>query len=134
MSEEMVAAEKLARSIIEQAAEAVVVCDGQGKIIRFSNTASRICGRDPTFKRFDEIFDLKRSSGDETISPVFAALQGSTLLRDEVRFEREDGKVFYLLLNSGPLLGADERIIGCVVTLADISELKLAEEILREAR
>ena len=133
MSEEMVAAEKLARSIIEQAAEAVVVCDGQGKIIRFSNTASRICGRDPTFKRFDEIFHLKRSSGDEKVSPVFAALQGSTLLRDEVRFEREDGKVFYLLLNSGPLRGADDRIIGCVVTLADISELKLAEEVLREA-
>ncbi|HWQ19283.1 MAG TPA: response regulator [Methanotrichaceae archaeon] len=132
-NEEMVAAEKLARSIIEQAAEAVVVCDDQGKIIRFSNMASRICGRDPTFKHFDEVFDLERSSADEKISPVSAALQGSILLRDEVRFEREDGKVFYLLLNSGPLRGADDRIVGCVVTLADISDLKLAEEILRES-
>lgn len=136
-SEEMVAAERLARSIIEQAAEGIIVCDSYGKVIRFSNTAARICGLDLMFKSFDDIFDLRRSiEGEvgERVLPVFAALQGNTLLRMETIFERSDGRQFYLLLNAGPLKDSGDRIIGCVITLSDISECKRAEANLRAAR
>ncbi len=136
-SEEMVAAERLARSIIEQAAEGIVVCDSYGKVIRFSNTAASICGQDLLFKNFDEIFDLRLSkdgAAGERILPVSASLQGNTLLRQETIFERSDGRFFYLLLNAGPLKNAGDQIIGCVITLSDISECKRVEANLRLAR
>jgi PAS domain-containing protein len=60
-NEEIVAAGRLARSIIEQAAEGIVVCDTSGKITHFSNTITRICECDPTFHRFEDIMDLQFS-------------------------------------------------------------------------
>jgi len=136
-SEELVAAEKLARSIIEQAAEAIIVCDENGRITRFSNAAPRICEHNPTFKHFDDVFNLSLTSvedEDKKISPISAALQGSTLLHVEAKFERNDGQLFYLLLNAGPLKNAEERIIGCVVTLTDITDRKQMEEELKKAK
>lgn len=55
-NEEIVAAEKLARSILEQAAEAIVVCDEGGRIIRASRMAHRLCDKNPIFQPFDAVF------------------------------------------------------------------------------
>jgi PAS domain S-box-containing protein len=46
-NEEILASEKLARSILDNAAEAVVVCDSSGRIIRASNIARDLCDQDP---------------------------------------------------------------------------------------
>jgi PAS domain S-box-containing protein len=131
--DEIVAAEKLARSIIEQATEAVVVCDESGKIIRFSKAVSRILGFDPAFQSFEDIFDL-RLPIVKKLSPVSAALRGEFLLQVEASFERRDGMLFHLFLNAGPLKSANGKIIGCVVTLADITERKRIEEALLKAK
>lgn len=129
--EEIVAAEKLARSIIEQATEAVVVCDRDGKIIRFSNAVSRTLGFDPSLQGFEDLFDLQLPSGLK-LSPVSTALRGEILLGVEVGFKRDDGRMFHLLLNAGPLKSSVDKIIGCVVTLSDITDRKQMEETLRE--
>ena len=125
--EDIVAAEKLARSIIEQATDAVMVCNDNGKIIRFSNAVTRILGCDPSLQRFEDLFDLCLPIGKK-ISPVSAALQGEVLMQVDSSFERGDGELFHLLLNAGPLKSDDGRIIGCVITLTDITERKRAEE------
>ncbi|MDD1759339.1 MAG: PAS domain S-box protein, partial [Methanothrix sp.] len=130
--EEIVAAEKLARSIIEQTTEAVVVCDKDGKITRFSNAASKIVGCDPTLKSFEVLFDLQHPIAKK-LSPVSAALRGEVLLQVEASFKRSDSTLLHLLLNAGPLTSEDGKIIGCVVTLTDITALKKAEEALRDS-
>ena len=130
-NEEIVAAERLARSIIEQAAETIIVCDTSGRIIRFSNAMPRLCGCDPTFQRFEDLINLRFSEGADagkSILPVSSALKGSTILGVEATFELEDCQKFHLLLNSGPLKNDDGEIIGCVVTLTDITERKRMEE------
>ena len=134
--DEIIAAERLARSIIEQATEAIVVCDERGRIIRLSRSVSDIAGLDTSFERCDDIFDLRSTTGESAgarFSPSAMALQGQVLLRVEARFERRDGRLFYLLVNAGPLKSAEGRIIGCVVSLTDITELKHAEEELHKA-
>lgn len=136
LKDEIVAAERLARSIIEQATEAIVVCDENGRIIRLSRSVSDIAGLDTSFERCGDIFDLRSTTGDSAgarFSPSALALNGQVLLRVEARFERRDGKLFYLLVNAGPLKSADGKIIGCVVSLTDITELKMAEEELQKA-
>jgi PAS domain S-box-containing protein len=130
--EEIVAAEKLARSIIEQATEAIAVCDESRKIIRFSNALSKILDQNPSLQRFEDLFDMRLPTGNK-LSPVSAALQGEVLQQVEASLERSDGMLFHLLLNAGPLKSADGRIMGCVVTLTDITERKRTEEELRKS-
>lgn len=135
-NEEIVAAERLARSIIEQTTEAIVVCNDKGRIIRLSRSVSDIAGLDTSFESCDDIFDLRSMTGENAgarFYPSSLAMQGQVLLRVEARFERRDGKLFYLLVNAGPLKSADGKIIGSVVSLTDITELKMAEEELQKA-
>jgi PAS domain S-box-containing protein len=131
--EEMIAAERLARSIIEQAAEAIVVCDDSGRIIRASDVATLICGCDPILQPFEELFDLRLPNG-ELLTPVLVALQGNVLLKYEASLKCCNGVLFQLLVNAGPLKGARDEIIGCVITLSDITERKQMEDELRLAR
>jgi len=62
---EIIAAEQLTRSILEQASEAMVVCDGEGQIIRANRKAHELCGRNPILHQFDEAFSLYRHVTDE---------------------------------------------------------------------
>jgi PAS domain S-box-containing protein len=129
-NEEIVAAERLARSIIEQAAEGIVVCDTSGRITHFSSAIPRICKCDPIFHRFEDLMDLRFSDGanaGESILPVSSALNGSTILGMEAILELKDFLNLHLLLNSGPLKNDNGEIIGCVVTLTDITERKRME-------
>lgn len=130
--DELAAAERLARSIIEQATEAIVVCDDSGRIVRASDVAALICGRDPSYQSFEESFDLRQSNG-ELLCPVRTALEGRIMLKSEARL-RCSGKLFQLLVSAGPLRDSREEIIGCVVTLFDITEQKEMEDELRKAR
>ncbi|NKE73324.1 PAS domain-containing sensor histidine kinase [Candidatus Manganitrophus noduliformans] len=142
-NEEIVAAEKLARSILEQAAEAIVVCDEGGRIIRASRMAHRLCDKNPIFQPFDAVFPLYLSpKGSAVISEapggdqgrpfsIASVLKGEAIQGVEARFEKEDGERFDLLVSAGVLFGAGSRRIGCVVTLTNISERKRAEEELK---
>ncbi|WDT74815.1 MAG: ATP-binding protein [Candidatus Manganitrophus sp.] len=142
-NEEIVAAEKLARSILEQAAEAIVVCDEGGRIIRASRMAHRLCDKNPIFQPFDAVFPLYLvPKGSAVISDapggdqgrpfsIASVLKGEAIQGVEARFEKEDGERFNLLVSAGVLFGAGSRRIGCVVTLTNISERKRAEEELK---
>ncbi|MBI3803205.1 MAG: PAS domain-containing sensor histidine kinase [Nitrospirae bacterium] len=141
-NEEIVAAEKLARSILDQAAEAIVVCDEGGRIIRASRMAHGLCDRNPMLQRFDTIFPLRLISDENgTLSEesdakgqpfsISSVLEGEEIQGVEARFTREDGETFNLLVSAGRLFGAGSRKIGCVVSLTNISERKRAEELLK---
>ena len=54
-NEEIVAAEKLARSILEQAAEAILVVDPDGRISRASRAAEQLAGAPVVQRHFDEV-------------------------------------------------------------------------------
>ncbi len=86
----------------------------------------------PVQKSFEEVFDLRLTDG-EPLSPVSVALHGEVLLRSEASLHCSNGKQFQLLLNAGPLKSADGKIIGCVVTLTDITELKQGEIALQKS-
>jgi PAS domain S-box-containing protein len=125
-NEEIVASERLARSIIEQAGEAILVCDEGGRVIRASRLTHQLCGGNPLLKTFDELFQL-RITETECLFSVLTPLHGGCFESVEVELKRGDGQVLHLLLNATPLMNDLNRIIGRVVSLTDITERKKAE-------
>ena len=123
--EEIVAAERLSRYILEQSLEGVAVCVN-GRILFASRRLHEICGRNPLLQPFDSLFPL-RMSESEPFS-VEIPQSGQVVKGAEVGYQNPDGKSYSLILNAGPLYGDDHRILGSLVSLTDISERKLAEE------
>ena len=129
-NDEIMAAGMLANSIIEQAGEAIVVCDEDGMIIRASRTAHQLCSINPLLTPFDVLVPLQRIATGSFFSVIPLMKSGETE-NSEVVFKRNDNQIFNLLLNATPLSNIENRIIGCVVTLIDISERKKADEQIR---
>jgi PAS domain S-box-containing protein len=119
--EHIVAEERLARLILEQAAEAIVVCDEQGRVIRASQAAQRLCDGSPLQRQYAEAFPLRTADAAAPFS-IDPVLRGDTLRNVDVALDRQ-GQRFDLILSAGPLLSGPD-ILGCVVTLTDITQRK----------
>jgi PAS domain S-box-containing protein len=141
--EEMIAFDKLARSILEQAVDVLVVCDENGLIIQASQAAHELSGFNVLYRSFEKAFPLTFKDGTtlscsvDSDSPgtfsVPVCLKGHTVQNLEAQLHRPDGKTFDLLLSAGPLHDSQHRVLGCLFTLNDISERKRAEDALRQS-
>lgn len=123
-NEAIVAAEKLARSILEQAAEAIVVCDEKGQIMRASAAAYGLCSENPLGQPFACAFPLQQADG-----PLFSLAElvdTGNRSRIEAKLNR-NGEVLDLLVSIGPLLGSHRVRLGSVIALIDITERKRTE-------
>ena len=141
--EEMIAFEKLARSILEQAVDVLVVCDQSGVIVQASQAAHELSGFNVLHRTFEEAFPLTFKDGTtlscsvDSHSPgtfsVPTCLKGHTVQNLEAQLHRSDGRQFDVLLSAGPLCDSQQRVLGCLLTLNDISDRTLAEEALRQS-
>jgi PAS domain S-box-containing protein len=143
---EIVASERLATSILEQAVEAIIVCDQNGKIIRANQAAQQFCGQNPLFQQFDVAFPLECNhcgilqiieesclfTNSQVINQqdflLASLLEGQCYQGVEVLLSREDGRESNLILGASPLLNSENKIIGSVITLTNITERKQVEE------
>ena len=128
--EEIVAGERLAASIFDQVAEAIVVCDQHGLILRASQAAHRLCNDNPLLRPFASVFPLAAPDGESAPSPdelLARALKGHVVSGLELEFVR-NGSRRSLLVSAAPLFSAQRRTVGCVIAMTDISERKQVEE------
>ncbi|MGB5733272.1 MAG: PAS domain S-box protein, partial [Thiohalocapsa sp.] len=126
----VVAAEKLARAILEQAAEAIVVCDPDGQIIRVSDVAQSLCVQSPVGEPFDGVFSL-RQVDNQSLTFLEMTQQGQ---RQQLEASVDcNGRERNLLVSVGPLRGAAGDVLGSVVTLTDITGRRQAEDALRQS-
>ena len=128
-NEQIVAAERLARSILDNAVEAILVCDGAGRVQRANKAAREMCG-DVLLGRFPEVVSLETRDGGD---PVAAALLGEVVRGVEARLSATGCGPRDVLVSAGPLFGSERAGGGCVVTLVDITERKRVLEALRES-
>ncbi len=121
-------AERQSTIILDQAAEAIVVCDRDGRIIRTSRVAQESCDGRTIGLAFEAVFSL-RTRADEPfwLAPILAGetLRGVSVTR-QVR-----AKQSAMILNAGPLFDGAE-IVGCVVTLTDVTDRKRADDALAQ--
>ena len=131
----ILAEEELSRAIFAQAEQTIIVCDEQGVIIRASQAAKTICGANPLLKSFQQTFPLcltsgEKAGGDFSLSEV---LGGKVFHGVEVTYSPK-GEALHLLLSAGPLVSKKAGLLGCMVTLTDISQRKQAEESLHRSQ
>jgi hypothetical protein len=89
-----------------------------------------LCGDDPKFQIFENLIDLRFSAGKDagkSIFPVSLALKGSAINGMETTFELKNRQKLDLLLNSVSLKNTSGEIIGCLITLVDITKRKQEE-------
>lgn len=135
-NEEVLAAARLANSILEQAAEIIVVCDPSGAIIQASRKADEFWGKSVLGHSFGEVFPfagINQSEVKDSADLLKGCLAGKPIRAVEVNLRRSGGDNVHMLMSAGPLYDRSGSSIGCVVTLSDISELKEAEEALRDS-
>ncbi|MGB8991265.1 MAG: PAS domain S-box protein [Desulfobaccales bacterium] len=130
----ILAEEELSRAFFAQTEQAVIVCDVNGIIIRASEVAKTICGGNPILKSFEDTFPLCLDGGEVAGGFSLARVLAGEVFRGVEFTYPKPGETRSLLLNAGPLIRKGAGIIGCMVTLTDISERKRAEESLRRSQ
>ena len=135
-NEEFLASDELTRAILDQSAEVVFVCDQNGQIIRASQVAYRFFASKILHQHFDAVCRLAITSPLPFQRQSFSAssvLTGKIFRTLEVIHERNDGQVFHFLLNARPLLHKQEKVLGCVILLTDITKRRKMEENQRQS-
>lgn len=135
-NQEMLAAGKLARLIMEQATEIVAICDTQGRILQASQALEQLCGANPLFQSFDSVLPLDLDMPGHDVPPrrfsVADLFEGHSFRGVEVRYQQPEGDARHFLLSAGPVL-LEGSSAGCVINLFDIEERKRVEESLRRS-
>jgi signal transduction histidine kinase len=125
----------LLETILGQAADAITVCDDEGRFT-FANAAARSMAlRDPEDTTLDmtpEVWGVAHYPDGSRIPreewSIARALRGETTVGREARMVRPDGSHYDVLISAAPLNNADGRLVGAVAGLLDITGYKQAQE------
>ncbi|MFP4388148.1 MAG: sensor histidine kinase [Desulfococcaceae bacterium] len=137
----LLAEERLSRSIIEQSAEAIVVCDDRGVVIRASRIVLERLDSRCLGARFDDVFRIRLPPEDTAANPeadappfsIDAVLAGGRIHSLEASIGTDGASKRHFLLSAAPLRDETGRTIGGIVNLADITEKIRLERRLRES-
>lgn len=137
--EQTLAAERLARLILEQAGEAIIVCDATGRIIRTSQAVNQLWDGNLLFKPFESLRPLYLTSvpgqsSDRIPFSIQSVLDGTTYQGTEVELEHPNGQVLSLVLNARPLADQFNHFTGAVLILTNITQRKQAELALKASQ
>ena len=127
-NEETLAAERLASSILDQAAEAMIVCDPHGMVVRASRAAREIAADRALRQHVFAAFPLRGLPGAESDRhPASRALAGEIALSVEMMLEVPGRPPLPVICTAAPLLDERNETAGCVMSLTDITRQKRAE-------
>jgi PAS domain S-box-containing protein len=134
-AEQIAAAERFARSVLEQATDAILVLGPDGRITQASAVAEELAEQPPIGRTFSAAFPLEAQSPDQAGTLArFSAESLDRLLAArpfhgvEVKLRNERLAKRSFLLSAGPLVDETKACVGSIVTLTDITERKHAEE------
>jgi two-component sensor histidine kinase/PAS domain-containing protein len=133
-AEEIAAAERFARSILEQATNAILVLGPDGCITHASSIAEDLAEHSPVGSSFSQAYPLTTNTAEAGPKDRFSGKNLDRLLATtafqgmEVTLSNERLAERTFLLSAGPLLDEKKLSVGSIVTLTEITERKRAEE------
>jgi PAS domain S-box-containing protein len=121
--------ERLARAVIASASEAVIVCDGEGRITHVSRSGLALCEEAPVGRMFDEAYPLivPEMTGLPAGEDLIALAVGGGMIQGIEASLGEAPAHRSFLVSAAPLIVSGDDIRGCVVTLVDLTQRKEAE-------
>ncbi|HEY6418403.1 MAG TPA: PAS domain-containing sensor histidine kinase [Candidatus Binataceae bacterium] len=121
----LAAAEDLAHSILDQAVEAIIVCDPQGRIVRANQSAIELCGDSPLSRPFSEAFVLspvgENAGGDKGWPIRECCANGQTLRGVNAELARPGMPPLEVLTNARPLSSPSGELLGAIIALTDVA-------------
>ena len=122
------------RAVVEQAAEGIVLVDVETKRILETNAAyENLLGYSPEEMRALTLYDLVPYAPESMDCYVERVLERRVYVSGERSHKRKDGSLVDVEVSANVVISYGRREAMCVV-VRDITERKLAEEALREAR
>jgi PAS domain S-box-containing protein len=123
--DELASSERFANAVLQQAIDAMLVCDEGGRIRHASGAAVALAGADPVGLTVAEAF---RSPVHTKTGIALAELADKARAGEVIQgIELEMGAQVYLL-SAGPLTTNRGTGAGCVVSMIDITRRKQAEQ------
>ncbi len=106
--QDLIAAERLARSILDHAAEGIIVCDVNGQVIRANQAARSLSAANPLWQPFDQAYPLHQFGHKRQLEPVALSsiLNGEVVRSREVNLKQPGGSFRTFLLSAAPLFNA----------------------------
>ncbi len=129
----------MAAAILDQATEAIVLCDRTGRVTHANLTAHRLAGRDPCSLAFSDAFPLKRQltgcgaqtpGGESEKGFLFSQLSAGRIVRGIQACLLVADREIMLLISAGPIGNRTDENLGTVITMTDISRQMEAEDAL----
>ncbi|MGM0453496.1 MAG: PAS domain S-box protein [Thermodesulfobacteriota bacterium] len=128
-------------TVIDNIGEAIVICDADGRITRFNETARRLHGlpeQPIPPDQWARHYDLYQEDGITPLPmeeiPLFRALQGERVQNAEIVAAPKHSRPYFLVCNGQALTDETGKIKGAVAAMHDITERKRMEQALRRER
>ena len=115
----------LSKTIMDMTSEAIIVCDNNGKILRFNRGAAILSDLPVLENEIDSVFNLFTDKGERIF--INKLPESSTQSFSEFIFNRKDKKSFALDISKELLKDVNGTVQGFVITMFDITRHRLAE-------
>jgi two-component sensor histidine kinase len=122
-------------AVLDSLEEAIIICDGEGRIVRFNEAARRVHGlpeKPIPPEQWAEYYDLYQVDGVTPLPmkdiPLYRALTGTNVANQELIVVRSDRDPCHFVCNGKAITAGGGNIIGAVIAMHDITSLKEAEK------
>ena len=126
-------------AVLENIEDGIVACNNKGVLMLFNRATREFHGlpEEPLAPdKWAEHYDLYYADGTTLMKkediPLFQAFQGKHIQNSEMVISPKQGKNRVLLASGQPFYDAQGEKLGAVVSMHDVTEKKLAEEILNK--
>jgi PAS domain S-box-containing protein len=128
---DVMASEARYRRVVETASEGIWMVDMDGHVRYANRRIAEMLGLASEELEGAPAFDFVVPEDLPVAQRLRAEVHQGRPGRYDIRFRRRDGEILCVLVSAAPIYDEEERLLGCLCMLTDITERKQAEEALR---
>lgn len=121
-------------TVLENIGDQIIACDARGRL-RYTLQGQKKGPSHP--EDWPRLFGARDSNGDNIMAPedfpLYRAWKGELITAEEIAIVMEDGNIRRMVVNGRPMQNRDGELLGAVVSMRDVSDIRNMERRLRQA-